>query len=104
VTVLGRFTRPARIAVTAAVEEAERRRDGHIGTEHLMLGLARSDAPVLAATLREAGVDPAAVRAGRPVEVAVWAGRLVDLVRVRGWRVHARNLRRPRERDNGGIR
>lgn len=58
-----RFTRPARRAVTAAVEEAERRSDRYIGTEHLLAGLTRTHAPVAAATLRSAGVTIDAVRA-----------------------------------------
>jgi len=41
------FTRSARTAVTAAISEAERRNDSHIGTEHLLLGVAAvSSAPI----------------------------------------------------------
>lgn len=58
-----RFTTSAKAAVVAAVEEAERRRDRHIGTEHLLLGLSRSRAPVAAGTFSRFGVDVEAVRA-----------------------------------------
>ncbi len=34
-----RFSAAARTAVTAAVEQAQRRGDRHVGTEHLLLGL-----------------------------------------------------------------
>ena len=37
-----RFTRNARLVVTHAVEEAESRGDTRIGTEHLLIGVARS--------------------------------------------------------------
>jgi hypothetical protein len=37
-----RFTRSARLVVTHAVEEAESRGDTRIGTEHLLIGVARS--------------------------------------------------------------
>lgn len=57
-----RFTRSARSVVTFAVEEAERRGDRHIGTEHLLLGLTRGRSLVAAAALQEAGVDTSRVR------------------------------------------
>ena len=37
-----RFTKDARLVVTHAVEEAESRGDTRIGTEHLLIGVARS--------------------------------------------------------------
>ena len=37
-----RFTKEARLVVTHAVEEAENRGDSRIGTEHLLMGVARS--------------------------------------------------------------
>lgn len=37
-----KFTREARAVVTGAVEVAELRRDGRIGTEHLLLGVSRA--------------------------------------------------------------
>jgi ATP-dependent Clp protease ATP-binding subunit ClpC len=40
-----RFTREARRAVTAAVEEAERRGDPSVGTEHFLIGVVFSAAP-----------------------------------------------------------
>ena len=40
-----RFTREARRAVTAAVEEAERRGDPSVGSEHLLIGVVGSAAP-----------------------------------------------------------
>lgn len=40
-----RFSREAKRAVTAAVEEAEQRGDSHIGTDHLLVGLVASIAP-----------------------------------------------------------
>jgi ATP-dependent Clp protease ATP-binding subunit ClpC len=40
-----RFSRDARRAVTAAVEEAERRGDPSVGTEHLLVGVVSSAAP-----------------------------------------------------------
>jgi len=66
-----RFTREARRAVTAAVEEAERRGDTSVGTEHLLVGVVSSAAPgsdVIGAsvdTLREswAAMDQAALAA-----------------------------------------
>jgi ATP-dependent Clp protease ATP-binding subunit ClpA len=52
-----RFTREARAVVTGAVGEAERRRDRHVGTEHLLLGIIASDDPVIHAVIDAAGVD-----------------------------------------------
>lgn len=57
-----RFTTAARTVVTDAVEEAERRYDPYIGTEHLLLGVTRSHTPVTTATLRNAGITTDAVR------------------------------------------
>lgn len=37
-----RFTKDARLVVTHAVEEAQSRGDSRIGTEHLLIGVARS--------------------------------------------------------------
>lgn len=39
-----RFTKEARLVVTRAVEEAETRSGSRVGTEHLLLGVARSPA------------------------------------------------------------
>jgi ATP-dependent Clp protease ATP-binding subunit ClpA len=54
-----RFTRAARDVVLHAQEEAAELGDSRIGTEHLLLGVARGDSTVLA-TL---GIDVAALRA-----------------------------------------
>jgi ATP-dependent Clp protease ATP-binding subunit ClpA len=51
---LNQFTRSARAAVRAAVDEAKRRGDARIGTEHLLLGLLH-DAD--GAAVRATGVD-----------------------------------------------
>ena len=40
-----RFSREARKAVTAAVQEAEGRGDAYVGTEHLLIGVVASAAP-----------------------------------------------------------
>ncbi|HSJ82997.1 MAG TPA: Clp protease N-terminal domain-containing protein [Acidimicrobiia bacterium] len=47
-----RFTKDAHKTVTMAVEEARRRSDARIGTEHLLLGVAGSDSA-------PPGLDPA---------------------------------------------
>jgi ATP-dependent Clp protease ATP-binding subunit ClpA len=56
-----RIDRTVRAAVLGAVDEAARRRDPRVGTEHLLLGLLGVDGPVHA-VLREAGLDAASVR------------------------------------------
>lgn len=73
-----RFTKEARGVVTAAVELAERRRDGRVGTEHLLLGVARTSTMLDAETLeqelrrldedslRAVGVDPALAEVDPP--------------------------------------
>ncbi len=66
-----RFSREAKRAVIAAIEEAEQRGDSHIGTEHLLVGLVASSPPgsdlvgVSAADLRTAWleIDRAALEA-----------------------------------------
>ena len=66
-----RFSREARRAVTAAIEEAERRGDPTVGTEHLLIGVVSSAAPgtdlvgASVDTLREAwaAMDQAALAA-----------------------------------------
>jgi ATP-dependent Clp protease ATP-binding subunit ClpA len=52
-----RFTRDARAVVSDAVGEAQRRRDRHVGTEHLLLGVIASANPVTAPVLDAAGID-----------------------------------------------
>jgi ATP-dependent Clp protease ATP-binding subunit ClpA len=51
---VNQFTRSARAAVQAAVEEAQRRGDARIGTEHLLLGLLHE---ADSAAVRAVGVD-----------------------------------------------
>jgi ATP-dependent Clp protease ATP-binding subunit ClpA len=58
-----RFTSEARGVVVRAREESGRLRSGHLGTEHLLLGLLHPDAGAVAVLLREAGVDAERVRA-----------------------------------------
>ncbi len=55
-----RFATGVREVVTAALEEARRRGDRRIGTEHLLLGLLHDPGPV---PLRALGVDLDAARA-----------------------------------------
>lgn len=56
-----RFTRDARATVIAARAEAERRGDGWIGTEHLLVGLLGVEAEA-AHVLADHGLGPADVR------------------------------------------
>ena len=58
-----RFTRRARQVVVLAQEEAETLGDGRVGTEHLLLGLLRSEDDAVAPVLAEAGVTLDATRA-----------------------------------------
>jgi ATP-dependent Clp protease ATP-binding subunit ClpA len=51
-----RFTHDARAVVTNALDEARRRRDRHVGTEHLLLGVSASTSPVITAVLEAAGI------------------------------------------------
>ena len=52
-----RFTPQARVAVTNAVGEAERRGDRHVGTEHLLLAVIASHNPLTTPALDAFGVD-----------------------------------------------
>jgi hypothetical protein len=56
-----RFSSEARQAVVTAQEEARALGHGHVGTEHLLLGVLAQDVPV-AASLREIGVTPEGTR------------------------------------------
>lgn len=49
-----RFTKEARLVVTHAVEEAQTRGDSRVGTEHLLIGVARS--PAVADVLPDIGI------------------------------------------------
>jgi ATP-dependent Clp protease ATP-binding subunit ClpA len=51
-----RFTHDARAVVTNALDEAWRRRDRHVGTEHLLLAVIASTNPFITATLEAAGI------------------------------------------------
>ncbi|MGA2490939.1 MAG: ATP-dependent Clp protease ATP-binding subunit, partial [Anaerolineales bacterium] len=57
-----RFTQRARHVLTLAHQEAERARQGYIGTEHLLLGLLREDGGVAGRVLRELGLEIERVR------------------------------------------
>src|SRR5688572_1159346 len=57
-----RFTDRARRAMTLANQESQRRGHDHVGTEHLLFGLAREESGLAAVVLREFRVQPAVVR------------------------------------------
>ena len=57
------FSRAARKVLELALREAVALRHNYIGTEHLLLGLARCDDRVVADTLADVGVERAALRA-----------------------------------------
>ena len=67
-----RFTDSARQCVVSAEEEARRMQAGHIGTEHLLIAVARDRQGLGGRLLRELGVTPDALRedAGRLAEPA----------------------------------
>jgi ATP-dependent Clp protease ATP-binding subunit ClpC len=56
-----RFTKQARQVLQVAQEEAIRLNHNYIGTEHLLLGLAKEDHGIAARVLREVGATPADV-------------------------------------------
>jgi ATP-dependent Clp protease ATP-binding subunit ClpA len=58
-----RFTRSARDAVVRAQEESAALGHDHIGTEHLLLGLAAGGGPVVEQILSSVGVGDGALRA-----------------------------------------
>ncbi|HEX6933431.1 MAG TPA: Clp protease N-terminal domain-containing protein, partial [Streptosporangiaceae bacterium] len=57
-----RFTDRARRVVVLAQEEARLLSHGHIGTEHLLLGLIREEQGVAARALTALGIELQAVR------------------------------------------
>ncbi len=57
-----RFSRSARKVLELALREAVALRHGHIGTEHLLLGLVREDDRVVRDALADGGVQPVALR------------------------------------------
>ena len=63
----GAATRPgltprAKAAIVRAVDEANRRAHGYVGTEHLLLGLVRDEGAVSVAMCQRLGVSPQDVR------------------------------------------
>ena len=52
-----RFTQRAKQVLSLAHEEAERMRQGTIGTEHLLLGLMKEEGGVAGRVLRELGLE-----------------------------------------------
>jgi len=58
---LERFTKQARLVLQVAQEEAIRLNHNYIGTEHLLLGLAKEEHGIAAGVLREVGATPADV-------------------------------------------
>ena len=57
-----KFTDRARKVLTLAQDEAQRFNHNYIGTEHLLLGLARCDDRVVADTLADVGVQRGRLR------------------------------------------
>ncbi|HMA33559.1 MAG TPA: Clp protease N-terminal domain-containing protein, partial [Chloroflexia bacterium] len=57
-----KFTQPARAALAAAQEEAQRCNHSHIGTEHLLLGLLRDPHSLAGRALIDLGLDLTSVR------------------------------------------
>ncbi|HEV7467882.1 MAG TPA: Clp protease N-terminal domain-containing protein [Candidatus Dormibacteraeota bacterium] len=59
-----RLSTEAKRALTIAYDEAEHARSGHLGTEHLLLGMLGVEGCLGARALGELGLGAAAVRAG----------------------------------------
>jgi ATP-dependent Clp protease ATP-binding subunit ClpA len=59
-----RLSTDSKRALAVAYDEAERARAGHLGTEHLLLGVLGVDGSLGARALGELGLDAAAIRAG----------------------------------------
>jgi ATP-dependent Clp protease ATP-binding subunit ClpA len=57
-----RFSRSSKKVLELALREALALRHNHIGTEHLLLGLARVEDRVVADTLRGVGIEPSRLR------------------------------------------
>jgi ATP-dependent Clp protease ATP-binding subunit ClpA len=62
-----------------AVDEARRRRQGYVGTEHLLLGLVREGEGIAAKVLKQFGVTPEVVRL-QVIEVLGTGGRAAEPV------------------------
>ena len=58
---LDRFTKHARQVLQIAQEEAMRLNHNYVGTEHLLLGLAKEENGLASKVLREVGATPAEV-------------------------------------------
>lgn len=56
------FARRAKKALELALREAIARKDKHIGTEHIVLALLRSDNKITTAVFERLGLDPASTR------------------------------------------
>ena len=59
-----RFSRPSKKVLELALREAISLRHNYIGTEHLLLGLARQGDVIVRDTLCDSGVDPSTLREG----------------------------------------
>lgn len=75
-----RFTKKARRVLALAQEEAQRLNHNYIGTEHLLLGLAREESGVAARVLKDLGVEPKALRKG--VEEMIGRGERKVLAKI----------------------
>jgi ATP-dependent Clp protease ATP-binding subunit ClpA len=92
VTVFERFARDARSAVVEAVEEARRRGDRRVGTDHLVLGMLHGDA---ATRILGTSLD-AAREADARLDAAALAAIGLDVdAEPAGWAVTSRMKRTP---------
>ena len=66
-----RFTKQARQVLQVAQEEAIRLNHNYIGTEHLLLGLAKEEHGIAARVLREVGATP-------PTSCELWSAWLLE--------------------------
>jgi ATP-dependent Clp protease ATP-binding subunit ClpC len=82
-----RFSAHAKRVLALAQEEAAAARHGHVGTEHILLGLLRDDTGVGGRALGELGVEPArargAIEAVVPPGAEATDGPLVPTARVK---------------------
>ena len=86
-----RFTKEARLVVTRAVEEAETRGESRVGTEHLLIGVARS--PSLTGLLPDvASIRTELDRMDREALVSVGLDPALIDVAGRAGRDHSRHL------------
>jgi ATP-dependent Clp protease ATP-binding subunit ClpA len=73
------LTPRAKKVMELAVDEARRRRQGYVGTEHLLLGLVREGEGIAAKVLKQFGVTPEVVRL-QVIEVLGTGGRAAEPV------------------------